>query len=415
MDAESSVWQFFPRLFDALLSGDLIAISGVVITGLISTGLGWLLKKVYDHHRILNELNKKHEQKLRELKEHYEAQIRALRSKIHELKSRIEEANEAVEGGGLWVSKPVVGPTGHLRNQSIPILCIANLKGGVGKTTLSANIAAHFASSGKSILAIDLDFQGSLSSLRQQGGHQTIVGKSAANLLIRGELSSEAIGALLTPLQGNQNVQILPAYYDLARAENAIMLRWLTSKSSEDIRFQLVKTLHSDQIQKNFQAIVIDCPPRLTTAAIQALCASTHVLVPTVLDGLSAVAVDGFLDQLNNNRIIWPGLQLAGVVGTLTNWNIGNLTDDPYDMTHFQGAEGDGIRRLQASFRSLRQNYELRLPSEILLPHTTFVPRKYDIGRAAGEGIAYYAGNAEVKAVFERLGDEIAGRIGLVP
>src|SRR6476620_11694245 len=71
------------------------------------------------------------------------------------------------EGMGVWLTRPIHQPDDYEhRLAAAKILSIANLKGGVGKTTLAANVAAYLAKDwGKRILLIDLDFQGSLSSM----------------------------------------------------------------------------------------------------------------------------------------------------------------------------------------------------------------------------------------------------------
>lgn len=51
------------------------------------------------------------------------------------------------------------------RQRHKPIIMVANLKGGVGKTTLTANLAAFFSERGKRVLLIDCDYQGSLSNM----------------------------------------------------------------------------------------------------------------------------------------------------------------------------------------------------------------------------------------------------------
>lgn len=87
---------------------------------------------------------------------------------------RLQRVRNAINNpGGLWTTEPVEQPENYQGRilSSIPIITVANLKGGVGKTTISANLAAHLATAdtvkegGGVVLLIDFDFQGSLSSM----------------------------------------------------------------------------------------------------------------------------------------------------------------------------------------------------------------------------------------------------------
>jgi cellulose biosynthesis protein BcsQ len=51
-------------------------------------------------------------------------------------------------------------------------------------------------------------------------------------------------------------------------------------------------------VQRAFDLIIIDCPPRLTTSKIQALCAGSHLLIPTIFDRTSAEAVVTLYEQV---------------------------------------------------------------------------------------------------------------------
>jgi hypothetical protein len=94
---------------------------------------------------------------------------------------RLAAARDSVaqDGAGPWISVPPGPPQDYrLRMESagatVPVIVSANLKGGVGKTTVTANIAASFAQkkagkNQKPVLAIDLDYQGSLSSMMFAG------------------------------------------------------------------------------------------------------------------------------------------------------------------------------------------------------------------------------------------------------
>ena len=109
----------------------------------------------------------------------------------------------------------------------------------------------------------------------------------------------------------------ISAFYDLARTENRVMIEWIIGDAVRDVRYRLAELLHHDEVRNAFDIVLIDAPPRLTTACIQALCASTHVLIPTGADDLAADAVGYFGNQLKAHEDLWPHLKIAGIVGTM--------------------------------------------------------------------------------------------------
>src|SRR5205807_10288596 len=81
----------------------------------------------------------------------------------------------------------------------------------------------------------------------------------------------------------------------------------------------LAKLLLSDEMADSFDVMLIDAPPRLTAGTVNAFCASTHLLVPTVFDLLSAEAVGTFLNGAEAlKHSLNHGIDLLGVVGMLT-------------------------------------------------------------------------------------------------
>jgi chromosome partitioning protein len=256
-----------------------------------------------------------------------------------------------LEGQGLWLAKPILKPAHYDRaftpNGSIPIIVFANLKGGVGKTTNATNLAAihaldHAAAAAcdaevKPTLLIDLDYQGSTSSMCVMPDQQVSpVSVSLATALISGDLDANQLIASTKPqkkanIDPHLRLQVVPAWYELAQAENRLVIEWLFGEGGHDIRYTLARVLHDPVIQKCYSRIYIDAPPRLTTACIQALCAATHLVIPTVLDNLSSSAVAAFVKQVEEFRKadISPHLKYAGIVGY--------KPGDPSDKT--QGAE----------------------------------------------------------------------------
>jgi cellulose biosynthesis protein BcsQ len=211
------------------------------------------------------------------------------------------------------------------------ILVIANNKGGVGKTTLTAGLATYFERrQQKRVLLIDLDYQGSLTNWMIKAADIHIPPEQAyrlahANGLVDGK-ARELWGAESLrnekSTEGFAQAQLITADYTLTQHETKLMLNWLLQGGVPDIRFYVAEALLGRRVQdqdKGFDIVIIDTPPRLTTGTVGALIAGTHLVVPTILDLLSAETVGSFLKQAWALRQRFnPGLELAGVVGTMT-------------------------------------------------------------------------------------------------
>ncbi|MGQ4828065.1 ParA family protein, partial [Enterococcus faecalis] len=87
-------------------------------------------------------------------------------------------------------------------------------------------------------------------------------------------------------------------FYELTETENRAVTEWQLGERERDIRYDLFRLLRDPAVRQHYGAVLIDAPPRFSISSIQALCASTHVLVPSVLDNTSATAVGYFGRQL---------------------------------------------------------------------------------------------------------------------
>jgi cellulose biosynthesis protein BcsQ len=232
-----------------------------------------------------------------------------------------------IEGKGLWISdQPIKPPKSYDYATAIAaskILVVANAKGGVGKTTVCANLGARFSQIlEKPVLMIDLDFQGSLSSMSIVGQENWLPPQnlnSEATYLVSGDRSANSVASVGRHATGAESLRIIPSYYDLAQAENRTMVEWLIGDHKADLRFRLAEILHSNAVRETYSLVLIDCPPRLTTGAIQSLAAGTHVLIPTRLEEPSTEAVSTFVQQVEAFRDagLCPHIRYVGVAPTM--------------------------------------------------------------------------------------------------
>ena len=182
------------------------------------------------------------------------------------------------------------------------IIAIANQKGGVGKTTTAINLSACLAEAGQKVLTVDFDPQGNATS--GLGFEKGYMDKTVYELLM-GECQLEE--CIIREVQGN--LDVLPSDVNLAGAE----IELLDEPEKEALlKKELVK------IEKDYDFIIIDCPPSLSLLTINALTASDTVLVPIqceyyALEGLSQIlqTVELVKKKLNKK------LELEGVVFTM--------------------------------------------------------------------------------------------------
>lgn len=252
------------------------------------------------------------------------------------------------------------------------VVCVANQKGGVGKTTTATSLAAGLADLGAKVLVIDLDPQGNASTglgIRIDGGEPSTYGVLVDGDDIRGALRETQI----------EGLTLLPSSLDLAGAE----VELVPAFSREHRLARAVEAALPD-----FDLMIVDCPPSLGLLTINALVAADEVLVPIqceyyALEGLSQLlrTIELVSDSLNRR------IRVGGVVLTM------------YDArTNLAQQVVDEVRNYFGA-----------------LTYSTVIPRSVRLSEAPsfGQPITSYDPSSRGARAYQRLAREVALRMRL--
>ena len=184
-------------------------------------------------------------------------------------------------------------------------VAIINQKGGVGKTTVSVNLAYGLASAGKRTLVIDLDSQANTSvifcpEIPREGNVADIFDRRTSDIrpLIRpAEVKGQRVA----------NLGIIPSHIHLARSAERMIAQHYRER-------RLHQAL--EKVAREYDFILLDCPPNLGIITVNAIYTADHILIPTTY---GRYALDGIADLFASIEEIREGQERSCQVHILRN------------------------------------------------------------------------------------------------
>lgn len=248
------------------------------------------------------------------------------------------------------------------------IIAIANQKGGVGKTTTTTNLAACIAQKGNTVLVIDIDPQGNATS--GLGINKEELDNTVYEMILGDCTFDECLTDSVV-----ENLQVLPSDVDLAGAEIDMI--------GLDRREHILKDILKNK-KKNYDYIIIDCPPSLNVLTVNAMTAADSVIVPIqceyyALEGLAQLVhtIELIKKRLNKK------LEIEGVVFTMY---------DPRTNLSLEVVE------------TVKENLNQKI-------YRTMIPRNVRLAEAPSYGlpISMYDAKSTGAIAYNNLADEVLG------
>ncbi|MDR1711626.1 MAG: ParA family protein [Propionibacteriaceae bacterium] len=284
-------------------------------------------------------------------------------------KTKDDEALFDVPGRDARAIPEAVPPDPNKPKHAL-IIAMCNQKGGVGKTTTTINLGAALAETGRKVLLVDFDPQGSLSV--GLGFHPQMLETTIYELLLsKGDGAEDVIQETSVP-----GMELLPSNITLSAAEMYLV--------SEVAREQTLSRVLR-KVRSNYDVILIDCAPSLGLLTINALTAADKVVIPLECEFFALRGVALLTDSIAKvQELLNPDLEILGILCTM------------YDPRTVHSREV--LERVVQRFGE--DVFQTAIRRTVKFPETT----------AAGEPITTYAPSSPGAAAYRTLAREVLAR-----
>lgn len=182
-------------------------------------------------------------------------------------------------------------------NDHLQVIAVANFKGGSGKTTTSIHLTQYLALHGYRVLAIDLDPQASLSAMFGVMPELHVRANETLYAAIRYDDDLRPLADVIRPTYFD-GVDLVAGNLELMEFEHATPMAMRSGR--QDNSFYTRIALALDQVERNYDVVVIDCPPHMGFLTLSALCASTSMIVTVHPQMLDVSSMSQFLLMTND-------------------------------------------------------------------------------------------------------------------
>lgn len=251
-------------------------------------------------------------------------------------------------------------------------IAIANQKGGVGKSTTAANLGIGLADTGKKVLLIDFDAQGSLT---ESLGYEPDNIEITVSTMLEKTMNEKNILPDEGILHHDEGVDLMPANIELSGMEVTLV---------NTISRELILKDYLQNVRKNYDYILIDCMPSLGMLTVNALTAADSVLIPVQAQYLPIKGLEQLIKTIGRVRKhLNPNLEIEGILLTMTD-NRTNLSKETSKL-------------LRENYGRQIKIFQSEIPHSVRASETSIV----------GQSIYTYDKNGKAALAYRKLTEEV--------